>query len=288
MGVLDLGSTSFHLLVADVDAPAGVVSRVSSEKQMVGLGEIAELDEATWRRALDSVSVLLRPVAGRLPIVGVATSALREARNGEAFVLAIRDRWGVDVRVVSGAEEARLAFLGITAGQPVVPSLAIDLGGGSVELAAGLPGGPVGERVSLPLGVLRLHRRGLAGAALVAEVCRVAGPAASRLASAGALRVYAGAGTARQIGQLVGASVSADVLDRLAARLEATPAAFREGVDEERRETIATGTRILATLASLLGVPELHLVPRGIREGALLDASPRPMRLGLAALAAAQ
>src|SRR4051812_9828531 len=165
LGVLDLGSNSFHLLVARVRGPNELV-KFGSQKEVLGLGTVVqergELTPAAFEKGLASVGRLVSAARemGAEALVVVGTSALREARNGEMFVEACRERFGVDVRVLTGDEEARFSYLGASSANGFAWGrvLLADLGGGSVELAAGQ--GPRCDSVlTLPLGFLRLARQ---------------------------------------------------------------------------------------------------------------------------------
>jgi exopolyphosphatase/guanosine-5'-triphosphate,3'-diphosphate pyrophosphatase len=159
--VLDLGSSSFHLLIADVTADGGITPILREREflnlglQLVGDGRIAR---SSASRAVETVrrfrALVERSGADRcLP---VATSALRDASNGAELAHRLEDAAGVPIRSVDGADEARLMFAGVVAGvahrQPTV--LAMDLGGGSLEIAGGDRGGVVWTG-SLPFGAAR-------------------------------------------------------------------------------------------------------------------------------------
>ena len=94
-------------------------------------------------------------------VVAVATSAVRDAENGEEFRAALRERFGIDARTISGDEEARLTFLGATAGRAdgEPETLVIDIGGGSTEFVVGHPGQAPGFHVSTRMGSVRQTER---------------------------------------------------------------------------------------------------------------------------------
>ncbi len=165
LAAIDVGSNSVHMVVADVAAD-GRIQVVDRVKEMVRLGRRAFTTGRLTLEAMDRAVYTLRTF-GRLArarrverLRAVATSAVREARNGAAFVRRLRRETGLDVRVISGAEEARLIFraarhaLGLEGG----PILLVDVGGGSVELVLAQDGRPVWLR-SLPLGAARLAER---------------------------------------------------------------------------------------------------------------------------------
>ena len=166
--VIDIGSNSVRLVI--FGGPDRAPVSVFNEKTLCGLGrrepETGALREEAMDEALETLArfraVLDR--AGDPDLVVFATAASREASNGEAFIGKIRDL-GFEPVVLTGEEEARFAALGVLAGDPgaVIPSggrrhLCGDMGGGSLELTRFTEDfdDPIGERVSLPLGPLRL------------------------------------------------------------------------------------------------------------------------------------
>src|SRR5262245_45622206 len=153
------------MVIADV-TPDGRLEVVDRVKEMVRLGRRAFTTGRLGPEAMDLTVRAIRTFcrlarARRVERVrAVATSAVREARNGESFVRRLRREAGLAVRVISGAEEARLIFraarhaLGLEGG----PHLVLDVGGGSVELGLVRDGRPLWLH-SLPLGVARLTER---------------------------------------------------------------------------------------------------------------------------------
>src|SRR6184192_1818667 len=165
LAAIDVGSNSLHMLVADV-SPDGRIQVVDRLKEMVRLGRRAftsgKLDREAAELALRTLKTFERLARARHVerLRVVATSAVREARNGAAFVRRLRRQTGLPVRVISGAEEARLIYraaryaLGLDGG----PYLLVDVGGGSVELVLVQDGRALWLR-SLPLGAARLSER---------------------------------------------------------------------------------------------------------------------------------
>src|SRR5436190_22291008 len=144
IAALDLGTNSFHLLIADVH-PDGSFTPLAREKEMLRLGdsvsregfippEAADLAVATVRRMK-----MLAEAADATEIVACATSAIRLAANGDELVDRIERETGVEVDVINGLTEARLIFGAIRASvllEPA-PALCFDLGGGSLEVMVG-------------------------------------------------------------------------------------------------------------------------------------------------------
>jgi exopolyphosphatase / guanosine-5'-triphosphate,3'-diphosphate pyrophosphatase len=169
VAVVDCGTNSFRLLVADVDPEAGTLTDVDRRTEIVRIGEGVDATGRIADGALERTLPVARfyaavaAEAGAERVVVVATSALRDAANGDAFAAGIRDTLGVDPRIVSGDEEARLAFAGAVRALPDYdgPALVVDIGGGSTELVLGeRPDGPVEAR-SVDVGSVRLTERHL-------------------------------------------------------------------------------------------------------------------------------
>ena len=163
VGVVDLGTNSTRLLVAEVEH--GTVSELERRLTITRLGEgvdgrrlllptaIARVRNALtdYRRTLDGIGVE-RTLA-------VATSAVREAENGEAFLGEVEWSYGFDTRLLSGDEEALMTFAGVFTGRDAADgTLVVDVGGGSTELVLGGPDG-VAWHISLALGCVRLTER---------------------------------------------------------------------------------------------------------------------------------
>jgi exopolyphosphatase / guanosine-5'-triphosphate,3'-diphosphate pyrophosphatase len=159
VAVIDVGSNSLRLVI--YDGVRRSPNTLFNEKVMCGLGRSLEatgrLDPegaALARTNLQRFVTLARDVqVKRLDVL--ATAAVRDASDGQAFVEEIERRHRLKVRVLSGAEEGRLSAFGVVAGVPEASGIVGDLGGGSVELV-GVAGGQVGAATTLPLGPLRL------------------------------------------------------------------------------------------------------------------------------------
>src|SRR5436305_6638630 len=145
IAVVDLGTNSTRLLVADVeDDRLGELERRSEvTRRGAGVDGSGRLSEDAIERVLRTVADYRQAIDrhGAERIVGVATSALRDAHNGAELCGALVERFGVEVKTISGEEEARLTFLGATAQRAGEPeTLVIDIGGGGPEAVVGLPG----------------------------------------------------------------------------------------------------------------------------------------------------
>lgn len=302
IGVVDLGSTSFHLLVADV-TPAGRIWPVSSERAMLRLGALvaggAEIPADACERAVEAARVLRQHAlqAGAKRLLPVGTAALRQAANGAALAERLGEALGAPVRIVDGAEEARLIF-GAFRRRVLLPPgvcLGADLGGGSLELALGDDAG-VDWETTLPLGVARLHGE-LVGRDPMRkrEVRRVRervgealAPHREAIRSREPSSCIATGGTARALGRLLVArrglrpsatvnqlAIGADELRALADDLVRSSHAERlamPGMRKPRADLMPTGALVLHELARQLGLEGYTLSDWGLREGVLLDA----------------
>ena len=158
-GIIDIGSNSVRLVVyAGLTRTPAVIF---NEKVMAGLGRglanDGRLGEGAMRTATAALArfALLARDMGVADLRTVATAAVREARNGQRFVDHVRDTCGLAIEVIDGEAEARGAALGVIAGIPGADGIVGDLGGGSLELIR-VADGQVHDRISLPIGALRL------------------------------------------------------------------------------------------------------------------------------------
>jgi len=168
VAVVDVGTNSTRLLVADVAPDGSAIGEVVRRSRVTRLGEgvdatgrLADAAMARVHDVLDEYAALIAQT-GAQPAAAVLTSAVRDAANGEAFAAAVRDRHGLDARELSGDEEARLAYLGATWNRPRgAPTLVVDVGGGSTELVIG-EGDALRFHVSTQAGVVRQTERHIA------------------------------------------------------------------------------------------------------------------------------
>src|SRR5690242_3315192 len=166
-GVVDLGTNSTRLLVADVEH--GRVEEVARRAQITRLGEgvdrrrrLLPLPIARVRNVLTDYRRSLEQLGAERALL-VATSAVRDAENGDAFLGEIEWSYGFSTRLVAGSEEAELSFRGATLGRTLsAPTLVLDLGGGSTELVVG-DGGGIRAAVSIDAGSVRMTERYLHG-----------------------------------------------------------------------------------------------------------------------------
>jgi exopolyphosphatase/guanosine-5'-triphosphate,3'-diphosphate pyrophosphatase len=166
VAVVDIGSNSTRLLVADVDLDNDSVQELVRHSTVTRLGHGVDATGALDADAMERVfAVLTRYRAdidanGATANLAVLTSAVRDASNGADFAARVRRDFGLDARVLSGDEEARLTFLGAMAGRPAPtePTVVIDIGGGSTEFVVGA-GRAAAFHTSLRAGVVRMSER---------------------------------------------------------------------------------------------------------------------------------
>jgi exopolyphosphatase / guanosine-5'-triphosphate,3'-diphosphate pyrophosphatase len=170
VAVVDIGSNSTRLLIADVDATSETVGEVLRRSQVTRLGDGVDsrgyLSDEAIDRVLGTLAEYRREIDAHSceANLAVLTSAVRDAANGAAFAARVRDQFGLDARVLTGEEEAQLTFLGAMSdrldGDPKAaePTVVIDIGGGSTEFVVGR-GRVAGFHVSLPVGVVRMSER---------------------------------------------------------------------------------------------------------------------------------
>lgn len=298
---IDLGTNSFHLVVARLD-DEGHAEVLASEKEVVrlgsGAGELRRLAPDAIERGLTTLDRFRRIAESfGASIDAVGTSALREAFNRDEFVRRARDEVGVDVDVVSGIEEARLIHLGVLQALPLYDRriVVVDIGGGSTELIVG-DGGEVLVARSLKLGAIRLTDRffpdGKVRSRAVDE-CRTyvrsfLAPAFGDVRRFAPFTAVGSSGTILNLARIIAAREGRDPYtvgsgDRFTAEalrsavaeiLQRKTAAARadiDGLDERRRDIIAGGAVLLDEIVAGLGVDEVVVSDGALREGILVD-----------------
>lgn len=302
IAALDLGSNSFHLLVAE-SRPDGSFVPVLREKEMLRLGDVVartgRLGEEAGRRALESVRRFraLAEAAGAGEIVACATAAIREADDGAALVERLRAEAGVDVRVISGREEAALIFRAVRASVLIDPgpALCLDLGGGSLEIAVG-DAASLGWATSVKLGVGRLTaelvRDDPPGPGdlerLRERMVSVLGPVAEEVARFDPALVVGTSGTFCDLARMTAARrtgavpisvnqlrVTREALGSLHADLVARTTSQRRkmaGLEARRAELVPAGSLLALVALELFGFEEMVVGEWALREGMVLDA----------------
>jgi len=296
--VVDLGSNTFHTLVAEVDR-FGILHVMHDEKLAVRIGDDAfgagRIPDPAFAHGLAAAANLVERALAHRPeqLRVLATGVFRDAANGPAFVEALAHRHagdGATVALLDGRTEAELTWLGVSAelagahGRLAI----VDVGGGSLECMAGTEVVEVAH--SFPLGVLRL--RGRTRGAIRKVVASAIGVAVAEMRARPLGVVAVSSGTARallRVGRGLGLisplqrHVGYSTFDELARVLAPLPpdrlAAI--GVDPTRHDTIATGAMIVATALERLGRPLVYVARAALREGALIELARRYSSRGL-------
>jgi exopolyphosphatase/guanosine-5'-triphosphate,3'-diphosphate pyrophosphatase len=166
VAVVDIGTNSTRLLIADVDPSSGALEEVLRRSNVTRLGDGVDASGALSEEASGRVFKVLDEYRREIEEHGceanlaVLTSAVRDASNGGEFAAHVREEYGLDARVLAGEEEAQLTFLGAMAGRSAAtePTVVVDIGGGSTEFIIGV-GRSAGFHVSLHAGVVRMSER---------------------------------------------------------------------------------------------------------------------------------
>jgi len=312
LGVLDIGSNTVHLLVVDAH-PGAHPLPAYSHKVALRLAEFLEggrIGAAGAEALAGSIQAALQVAEdqGVQDVIAFATSAIREADNGEQVLEEIRSMTGAPLQVLSGQDEARLTFLAVRRwfGWSSGHLLVLDIGGGSLEIAAGLDEVP-DAALSLPLGAGRLTREYLPGDPPAPEDVRALrrhvrieiGAELRGIVKTGTPdRVVGTSKTLRSLARVAGAAPSSDgqyavrelraadvaaLVDRLAGMTIAQRRAL-PGVSPERAGQLLAGALVADAALDLLGLDHLEICPWALREGVILrrldtlDEDPRTPR----------
>ena len=305
VAAIDCGTNSIRLLIAEADA-SGSLRDVTRELRIVrlgeGLGRTGVIGDAALARTLAACDDYARIIAdaGVAAVRFVATSASRDARNRDDFVAGVQQRIGVLPEVISGAEEARLSFVGAVdspqvAAAAAAPRLVVDIGGGSTEFVFGADA-PVASR-SVDIGCVRLAERHLhADPPAAAELAAVAADAdaaitvaaqvvplteaASMVGLAGTVTTVAAIsmGLERYDAAIIhGARISAAEVHRVTEMLGAMTLAEREAMPimlPGRADVIVAGSIILSRIVTAAGVDEVIVSEHDILDGIVTDLVP--------------
>lgn len=305
LAAIDLGTNSFHLVIADTKAD-GHFRILASEKEIVRLGESGAdmkfLTSEAMQRGMDALKRFKAIIDARgvRSIRAIATSAIREAENQDDFIRRVRTELGISIEVVSGFEEGRLIYLGVLQAVPIYHkrALVFDIGGGSTEYI-------IGERAnaryiaSLKIGAIRMTKRfSLASRPTKGQIedarRYIAGeltPAAHEIREHGFETVIASSGTAQSIAGVIARIRYGDneyPVDRLnrftftsaeakdaVRRILALPTPQERkkylGLDDKRADIITGGALILAESMRLIGIKEITISSYALREGIIYD-----------------
>jgi exopolyphosphatase / guanosine-5'-triphosphate,3'-diphosphate pyrophosphatase len=308
--VLDLGSTSFQLLVTDAD-PNGTLSHVLRDRAILNLGaEVAatgRVPDELLDRALETAARFgdVAERSGAERIWPVATAAFREAANLPWVSKALRGALGVPVEVLSEEDEALCTVTGVRASLAIPPGpwVAFDLGGGSMEIAV-VDAGRVLWTDSFPLGAARLWRTMVAGDPMTRRerrelrslVTDLLTPAVSASGASPTVPYVIAGGTAGAVVRLLAArrwpdppdslnqfAVSTEAMRDISRVLSASDREERlalPGIDERRVDLLPPGAVVLAAALEVFGAPAALHSEWGLREGVVLRALDSPIAMG--------
>jgi exopolyphosphatase/guanosine-5'-triphosphate,3'-diphosphate pyrophosphatase len=297
--VLDVGSNTVHLLVVDAHRGAHPTP-MSSEKTTLRLTELVGGDGTLAPDATGRLVASVRDFRGLAAefgcadVMAFATSAVREVANADEVLATVRAETGVELRVLSGEDEARLTFLaarrwyGWSAGQMLVA----DIGGGSLELAVGVDEYP-DLALSVPLGAGRTARTRFTGDPPSKQEVRATSewldgqlaPVAKQVRKFGEADLAAATSkTFRTLARLTGAAPSSagprtertlseqglTQLISFISRMPAADLAELDGVSARRAHQLVAGALVAQATMRTLGVAELHVCPWALREGVIL------------------
>ncbi|MGI8945527.1 MAG: Ppx/GppA phosphatase family protein [Thermoleophilaceae bacterium] len=301
IAVADLGTNSTRLLVAELDR-SGALTELARRTEVTRLGEGVDTTATLSGDAIERVLVTLeayRTLAedhGATSAIAVATSAVRDADNGEELARLVRERAGFDIRTISGEEEARLTFLGASSARPGTgAALVIDIGGGSTEYVVGLPGEAPSFHVSTRLGSVRHTERHLGSDPPAKDELEALAASAGEIAAAGVpveIREQtevgiAVAGTATSLAaidqglepydprRVHGHRLTLAACERMLAMLAASDLQRRRevpGLHSDRAPTIVAGAVILIESMRLFGLEHVEASEADILHGAALAA----------------
>jgi len=295
LGVLDVGSNTVHLQVVDTSPGARPnptfnykeelrLTQYINEDNLVSDEGIEKLRSSIKRAIEQSASVQTQEL---LPF---ATSALREASNGEKIISSINKDFHIDLQVLSGEEEAKLTFLaarrwfGWSSGRLLV----IDIGGGSLEMAAGVDESPE-IATSLPLGAGRLTKDFLKGDPYTDKSLRALRDhienkleqiLPSLVKHQESDRAIATSKTLRTLARLAGdwfdgtgKNITVEAIRKITAKLsemDENTRAKLPGVSENRASQIVAGSLVAESVMRNLDIKELEICPWALREGVVL------------------
>ncbi|HEY8082982.1 MAG TPA: Ppx/GppA phosphatase family protein [Solirubrobacterales bacterium] len=304
VAVIDVGTNSTRLLVADVEGRQ--VSEVERHSRVTRLGRGVDLSgqlsgeaiEAACEAIADYVSICHETGATTIDVI--ATSAVRDATNGSAFVAELRERFALAPRVLAGEEEAQLTYLGATSERlPVEPTLVLDIGGGSTELVIGT-GKDISFHTSLQAGVVRHTERHLSTdppttaelESLAADIRALVEAAVVDQVAESPRAAIAVAGTPTSLAAMEmeldpydpkrvhGHVLSLQSIQRLLSQLASAPLAERVqivGLHPDRAPTIVAGVVILIEAMRIFGLDSIEVSEHDILYGSAIAA---PQRAG--------
>ncbi|TCK06061.1 exopolyphosphatase [Marinobacterium mangrovicola] len=296
LAAIDLGSNSFHMVVARVsDGELKPIDIMSEKVQLAaGLGVDGNLDEEAQQRGLDCLSRFAQRVS-ELPrdsIRIVGTNALREAKNRSQFIARAAQVLDVPIQVIAGREEARLIYLGVahTLADDNDRRLVVDIGGGSTEFIIGSRFEPL-RLESLHMGCVSYTKRFFSDGSITREAMDRARTAAARelvairrdyrrlrwsstIGSSGTAKALRLACMSLGFGEQITLEGLKAVRDQLIQFGQADKIDI-EGIKPARRAVLPSGTAILIAVFEILGISSMDYSDGALREGLLYDMAGR-------------
>jgi exopolyphosphatase / guanosine-5'-triphosphate,3'-diphosphate pyrophosphatase len=297
VAAIDIGTNTILLLVVDLPAGHVIEDRCRIERLGRGVDASGALDEAAVARSLDALreyATALR-AAGAERVGAVGTQALREAKNGAAFLRPAQEILGHAIEVVGGEREAHLAFRAVRRSFPDLPDVVVcDVGGGSTELIVAR-GGSIESVASVKIGSVRLAERYLGAdppdateaAAMIAAIDDVLAP----LPLPAGLPLVATAGTATTLAavslglavydaeRVQGLRLPRSEVEKQVLRYLELPLAERRhipGLDPRRADVIPAGAAIIVRVMERIGADQVMVSDRGIRWGLAYELAEAP------------
>ena len=287
--VLDIGSNSVRFVVFSSITRSPDI--VFNEKVLCGLARGVGATGAMEQEAMDEAIIALKRFAAlskQMQIANIyafATSAVRDTSNGDAFIKRVKSDTGFDVDVIQGAEEARLAALGVISGKPQSCGIVGDLGGGSLELAR-IADGKVHECISLPIGPLRLKHQTAGDRDALKKIVKDAIKSVSWIKDSPEQTLYLVGGAWRNIARLLliereepisvihGYTVTGDDMKEFASGL--TKANIKDHpnkkvIPTKRRDILPDAAYMLKKLISITKINTVTISSFGVREGVNFD-----------------
>jgi exopolyphosphatase/guanosine-5'-triphosphate,3'-diphosphate pyrophosphatase len=304
VAVVDIGTNSTRLLIADVEK--NDVTEVERRSTVTNMGRGVDHSGLICSDAVDDVCTVVADYKSRYEEMGaervmaIATSAVRDAVNGDAFVAELRERFGLDARLLTGKEEANLTYVGATSKRPAGEStLVFDIGGGSTELIVG-SGAKVGFHTSMQAGTIRQSERHLTRDPpdpkeledLAADIRNEIGRAIAARPHGEPARAIAVAGTPTSLAaidqalepydprRVHGYHLGLHTIQRMLSRLSSLPLAERlrvPGLQPGRAPTIVAGTVILVQVMRAFKITEVEVSELDILHGSALSAAMAPV-----------
>jgi exopolyphosphatase/guanosine-5'-triphosphate,3'-diphosphate pyrophosphatase len=303
VAVIDIGTNSTRLLIADVEGTD--VHEVERRTTVTSMGRGVDHSGLICSDAVEDVCGVIADYKARYEELGAertmafATSAVRDAVNGEAFIAELRERFDLDASLLTGEQEARLTYLGATAHRSEQDTtLVFDIGGGSTELIVG-SGAEVGFHTSLQAGTIRQSERHLTSDPpgpheledLAADIRNLIDRAIAAQPEGRPIRAIAVAGTPTSLaaidqelepydpGRVHGYHLGMKRIQRMLSRLSSLPLAERlrvPGLHPGRAPTIVAGTVILVQVMRAFAIQEIEVSELDILHGSALSAAMSP------------